>query len=72
MTNEEQQAATAALWGLADYSGLAQLPDATVDVVLSAFGVIFAPRPEVALAQLRRVLVPGGPQSKRRMIGRRR
>jgi SAM-dependent methyltransferase len=31
-----------------------------VDVALSAFGLIFVPRPEVALAQLRQVLVPGG------------
>lgn len=134
MTRDDRRAATAALWGLADYSGLANLldpaaaalvdaaapgagdrvldaaagtgnvavraaargarvtacdltprmvalgrertgpgvewieadvedlplPDATVDVGLSAFGVIFALRPEVALAQLRRVLVPGG------------
>lgn len=134
MTREDRRAATAALWGLADYSGLANrldpaaaalvaaaapgagdrvldvaagtgnvavraaargvqvtacdiaprmvqlgrqrtgpgvawieadvddlpLPDASVDVALSAFGVIFAPRPEVALAQLRRILVPGG------------
>lgn len=134
MTQDDRRAATAALWGLADYSGLANLldpaaaalvdavalsagdrvldvaagtgnvavraaargaqvtacdlaprmvqlgrertgpgvewieadvedlpmPDATVDVVLSNFGVIFALRPEVALAQLRRVLVPGG------------
>ncbi|MGH3882917.1 MAG: class I SAM-dependent methyltransferase [Pseudonocardiaceae bacterium] len=134
MTHDDMRAATAALWELADYSGLAQLldpaaaalvdtaapgsgdrvldvaagtgnvavraaargarvtacdltprmvqlgrertgpgvawieadvedlplPDATVDVALSAFGVIFAPRPEVALTQLRRVLVPGG------------
>ncbi len=36
------------------------LPDGSFDVALSAFGVIFVPRPEVALAQLRRVLVPGG------------
>lgn len=36
------------------------LPDDTVDIVLSAFGLIFAPRPEVALAQLARVLTPGG------------
>ena len=134
VTRDERRAATAAHWGLADYSGLAQrlepaadalidavapkpgdrvldvaagtgnvairaaargaqvtacdiaprmvqlgrertgasvtwieadvedlpLPDATVDVVVSAFGLIFAPRPEVALAQLRRVLVTGG------------
>lgn len=36
------------------------LPDDTVDIALSAFGLIFAPRPEVALAQLRRVLKSGG------------
>lgn len=36
------------------------LPDAGVAAVLSAFGVIFAPRPDVALAQVRRVLTPGG------------
>ncbi len=36
------------------------LPDATVDIALSTFGLIFARRTEVALAQLRRVLVPGG------------
>ncbi len=134
MTRDDRRAATAALWGLADYSGLANLldpaaaalvdaaapgsddrvldvaagtgnvavraaargaqvtacdiaprmvqlgrqrtgpgvawieadvedlplPDASMDVALSAFGVIFAPRPEVALAQLRRILVPGG------------
>ena len=36
------------------------LPDETVEVALSAFGVIFARHPEIALAQLRRVLKPGG------------
>lgn len=46
-------------WIEADVEDLPIL-DNTVDVVLSAFGVIFAPRPEVALAQLRRVLKPGG------------
>lgn len=134
MTRQEQQAAIKALWGSADYSGLAQrlepaaaalvdavapgprdrvldvaagtgnvavraaargahvtacdiaprmvqlgrertgpavtwietdvedlpLPDASIDLALSTFGLIFARRPEVALAQLRRVLVPGG------------
>jgi hypothetical protein len=39
-------------WIEADVQDL-PLPDATVDVALSAFGLIFAPRPEVALAQLR-------------------
>jgi ubiquinone/menaquinone biosynthesis C-methylase UbiE len=34
--------------------------DASFDVVLSQFGHMFAPRPEVALAELLRVLRPGG------------
>jgi SAM-dependent methyltransferase len=34
--------------------------DDSFDVVLSQFGHIFAPRPEVAIAQLLRVLKPGG------------
>lgn len=34
--------------------------DATFDVVLSQFGHIFAPRPGVAIAEMRRVLKPGG------------
>jgi SAM-dependent methyltransferase len=39
-----------------------QLPfaDATFDVVLSQFGHMFAPRPEVATAEMLRVLKPGG------------
>jgi len=36
------------------------LPDGSLDAVLSAFGVICAPRPDVALAEARRVLEPGG------------
>jgi SAM-dependent methyltransferase len=35
-------------------------PDASFDVVLSQFGHMFAPRPEVALAEMLRVLKPGG------------
>lgn len=35
-------------------------PDASFDVVLSQFGHIFAPRPEVATAEMLRVLKPGG------------
>jgi SAM-dependent methyltransferase len=35
-------------------------PDATFDVVTSQFGHIFAPRPEVAVSEMRRVLKPGG------------
>jgi len=35
-------------------------PDNTFDVVLSQFGHMFAPRPEVAVAEMLRVLKPGG------------
>jgi SAM-dependent methyltransferase len=35
-------------------------PDEAFDVVLSQFGHIFAPRPEVAVAEMLRVLKPGG------------
>jgi SAM-dependent methyltransferase len=35
-------------------------PDASFDVVLSQFGHIFAPRPEVAIAEMRRVLKSSG------------
>jgi SAM-dependent methyltransferase len=35
-------------------------PDASFDVVLSQFGHMFAPRPEVALGEMLRVLKPGG------------
>jgi SAM-dependent methyltransferase len=34
--------------------------DASFDVVLSQFGHMFAPRPHVAVAEIRRVLKPGG------------
>jgi SAM-dependent methyltransferase len=34
--------------------------DASYDVVLSQFGHIFAPRPEAAVSEIRRVLKPGG------------
>jgi SAM-dependent methyltransferase len=34
--------------------------DASFDVVMSQFGHIFAPRPEVAIAEMLRVLKPGG------------
>jgi len=39
-----------------------QLPyaDASFDVVLSQFGHMFAPRPDVAISEMRRVLKPGG------------
>ena len=35
-------------------------PDASFDVVLSQFGHMFAPRPEVATSEMLRVLKPGG------------
>ena len=35
-------------------------PDASFDVVLSQFGHMFAPRPEVAISEMLRVLKPGG------------
>ncbi|HZZ00686.1 MAG TPA: class I SAM-dependent methyltransferase [Candidatus Baltobacteraceae bacterium] len=35
-------------------------PDASFDVVLSQFGHMFAPRPDLAVAEMRRVLKPGG------------
>jgi SAM-dependent methyltransferase len=35
-------------------------PDASFDVVVSQFGHMFAPRPEVAIGEMRRVLKPGG------------
>jgi SAM-dependent methyltransferase len=35
-------------------------PDATFDVVVSEFGHMFAPRPEIAVKEMRRVLKPGG------------
>lgn len=34
--------------------------DGTFDVVLSQFGHMFAPRPEVAIAEMLRMLRPGG------------
>jgi SAM-dependent methyltransferase len=36
------------------------VPDSRFDVVVSQFGHMFAPRPEVAVAQMRRVLKPSG------------
>lgn len=35
-------------------------PDATFDVVLSQFGHMFAPRPDLVVAEMRRVLKPNG------------
>lgn len=46
-------------WHEGDVEAL-PFPDAAFDVVVSQFGHIFAPRPEVALGQMLRVLKPGG------------
>src|SRR5687768_10867061 len=35
-------------------------PDSTFDVVVSQFGHMFAPRPDVTIAEMLRVLKPGG------------
>ena len=35
-------------------------PDASFDIVLSQYGHMFAPRPEMAVAEMLRVLKPGG------------
>ena len=37
-----------------------QFPDASFDVVISQFGHMFAPRPNVVMAEMRRVLKPNG------------
>ncbi|MEU6699228.1 class I SAM-dependent methyltransferase [Pseudonocardia sp. NPDC046786] len=55
----ERTAGTGIVWLEGDAEDL-PLPDGVADVVVSSFGMIFAPRPEVVLAELRRVLVPGG------------
>ena len=36
------------------------LPDASIDVLLSVFGVVFAPDPRAAAAEMARVAAPGG------------
>lgn len=61
----EQARARAAAENLAiqfDEGDAEQLPygDASFDVVVSMFGVMFAPRPEIAVAELVRVCRPGG------------
>lgn len=52
-------AAVAVDWHEGDVEAL-PFPGASFDVVLSQFGHMFAPRPEVALAEMLRVLRPGG------------
>ncbi len=45
---------------VADAEDLGELADATFDTVISNFGVIFAPAPARAMAEVARVLKPGG------------
>ncbi len=52
-------AAVAATWDVGDAEAL-PYPDAAFDVVLSQFGHMFAPRPAVVVAEMLRVLKPGG------------
>jgi len=47
------------VWTEGDAENL-PFPDASFDVVTSQFGHMFAPRPDVAIAEMRRVLKPGG------------
>jgi ubiquinone/menaquinone biosynthesis C-methylase UbiE len=46
-------------WHEGDVEAL-PFPDASFDVVLSQYGHMFAPRPDVAVSQMLRVLKPGG------------
>jgi SAM-dependent methyltransferase len=57
--NEEIAGCPSIAWTEGDAEEL-PYPDATFDVVLSQFGHIFAPRPDVAVAEMRRVLRTGG------------
>jgi SAM-dependent methyltransferase len=47
------------VWDQGDVEAL-PYADASFDVVVSQFGHMFAPRPEVTVAEMRRVLKPGG------------
>lgn len=63
LTQARENARIAGLPGITWTEGDAErlpYPDASFDVVLSQFGHMFAPRPEVAVAEMRRVLKPGG------------
>lgn len=58
-----ENALIAGLPGIEWHEGDAEhlpFPDAAFDVVLSQFGHMFAPQPEVALSEMRRVLKPTG------------
>jgi SAM-dependent methyltransferase len=57
--NEKIAGCDAIEWTEGDAESL-PYPDGSFDVVISQFGHMFAPRPEVALSEMRRVLKPGG------------
>lgn len=62
LARARENAATARVtieWHEGDVEQL-PFPDASFDVVLSQFGHIFAPQPEVAVGEMLRVLKPGG------------
>ncbi len=46
-------------WTVGDAESLS-LPDGSFDYVLSTFGVMYVPRPELAVSELFRVVAPGG------------
>jgi SAM-dependent methyltransferase len=59
----KDEASVADLQGITWHEGDAEnlpFPDATFDVVLSSFGHMFAPRPDVCIGEMLRVLKPGG------------
>ncbi len=63
LTQAKESAAVVGLDDIAWHEGDAEaLPfaDASFDVVLSQFGHMFAPRPEIAMVEMLRVLKPGG------------
>ncbi len=63
LAQAKESAAVVGLDDIAWHEGDAEaLPfaDASFDVVLSQFGHMFAPRPEIAMAEMLRVLKPGG------------
>lgn len=62
LAQARERAATAGLTATFDEGDAEQLPysDASFDVVVSMFGAMFAPRPELVVAEFARVLKPGG------------
>jgi SAM-dependent methyltransferase len=57
--NEKIAGCNAIEWTVGDAERL-PYSDGSFDVVISQFGHMFAPRPDLALSEMRRVLMPGG------------